>query len=488
MSDERIDVFLRYLFRELRHRHRQAVLTALGLALGVCLVVTVSASAGGVHKAQNQVLHSLYGVGTDISVSRTAQRGSGGPQQFAMNPGSQKKQGQSFARDRVTSTMGLALLPAAKVSSIRALHGVSSAAGGLTLSSMHVSGHFAKVSGSAASGSSGTAAKPSTSNSGSGTPSQAPIKISSFSIAGVDVSDQTIGPLSSATLTSGRTFTSSETDAKVIVLDAAYAKQNSIAVGATMKIAGVSYKVIGVSKSATSSVDVYLPLAQAQTIAGEKGKVNEIYVKATSATQIATVKAEIKKTVSGATVTTAQDLANQVSGSLSSASKLSGQLGMWLEVAALIAAVAVASLLMLSAVGRRVREFGTLKALGWRSRRVVSQVLGEAVVMGLAGGLAGIALAFAATKAIGRLSPSLQATVASAGQSAATVQPGAPGGSGGVAQSVARTVTVYLHAAISPRLLLVAIALALAGALVAGALGGWRAAALSPADALRRVD
>jgi ABC-type lipoprotein release transport system permease subunit len=47
---------------------------------------------------------------------------------------------------------------------------------------------------------------------------------------------------------------------------------------------------------------------------------------------------------------------------------------------------------------------------------------------------------------------------------------------------------VYLHAAISPRLLLVAIGLALAGALVAGALGGWRAAALSPADALRRVD
>ena len=486
MSDERIDVFLRYLFRELRHRHRQAVLTALGLALGVCLVVTVSASAGGVHKAQNQVLHSLYGVGTDISVSRTAQRGSGGPQQFAMNPGSQKKQGQSFARDRVTSTMGLALLPAAKVSSISALHGVSSAVGGLTLSSMHVSGHFAKVSGSATSGSSGATAKPSTSNSGSGTPSQAPIKISSFSIAGVDVSDQTIGPLSSATLTSGRTFTSSETDAKAIVLDVAYAKQNSIAVGATMKIAGVSYKVIGVSKSASSSVDVYLPLAQAQTIAGEKGKVNEIYVKATSATQIATVKAEIKKTVSGATVTTAQDLADQVSGSLSSASKLSGQFGTWLEVAALIAAVA--SLLMLSAVGRRVREFGTLKALGWRSRRVVAQVLGEAVVMGLAGGLAGIALAFAATKAIGRLSPSLQATVASAGQSVATAQPGAPGGPGGVAQSVASTVTVYLHAAISPRLLLVAIALALAGALVAGALGGWRAAALSPADALRRVD
>ncbi len=473
-------MFLKYLFRELRHRHRQAVLTALGLALGVCLVVTVSASAGGVRSAQNQVLHSLYGVGTDISVSKTAQRGSGGPQQFAMNPGSQKKQGQSFARDRVTSTMGLALLPAAKVSSVSALQGVSSAVGGLTLSSMHVSGHFAKVSGS---GTSGSAAKPSTSNSGSATPSQSPIKISSFSIAGVDVSDQTVGPLSSTTLASGRTFTQSETSAKVVVLDAAYAKQNSVALGDTMKIAGVSFKVIGLTKSASSSVDVYMPLVQAQTIAGEKGKVNEIYVKATSATQIATVKAEIKKTVSGATVTTAQDLANQVSGSLSSASKLSSQLGKWLEIAALISAVAVASLLTLSGVGRRVREFGTLKALGWRSRRVVSQVLGEAFVTGIAGGLAGIVLAFGATKLVGRLSPSLQATVA--GTSGAASPPGGPGG---VIQSVANTVTVYLHAAISPQLLLVAIALAVGGALIAGALGGWRAAALSPADALCRVD
>jgi ABC-type lipoprotein release transport system permease subunit len=482
-------VFLRYLFRELRQRHRQAVLTALGLALGVCLVVTVSASAGGVHKAQNQVLHSLYGVGTDISVTSNAQSGSGGAQQFAMNPGSQKKQGQSFARDRITSTMGLALLSETKVSSLRTLHGVSAAVGGLTLTSMHVSGHFAKVSGSSASGSGGAAAQPSTSSSGSATPSQAPIKISSFSIAGVDVSNQTIGPLSSATVTSGRTFTSSETDSKVVVVDSGYAKQNSIAVGDTMKIAGVAFKVIGISKSAASSTNIYLPLAQAQTIAGEKGKVNEIYVKATSATKIAAVKTEIKKAVPGATVTTAQDLADQVSGSLSSASKLSGQLGTWLEAAALIAAVAVASLLTLSSVGRRVREFGTLKALGWRSRRVVSQVLGEAAVMGIAGGLAGIVLAFGATKLIGRLSPSLQATVVGAGQSGgAATRSGVPGGPGGVAQSVASTVTVYLHAAIGPRLLLVAIALAVAGALVAGALGGWRAAALSPADALRRVD
>ena len=487
-------MFLTYVYRELRRRHRQALLIALGLALGVCLVVTVSATAGGVRDAQNDVLHSLYGVGTDITVTQSAQRGSGGPQQFGMNPGSAQKQGQRFSRDAVTSTMGLALVADKKVTSIAGLRGVRAAVGGLTLSSMHMSGKFAKIvggSGSAGGSGSGSAAAPSTTTSGSGAPSQAPIKISSFTIAGVDVADQTIGPLSSATITTGRTFTAKEDNAAVVVVDAGYAKQNSLVVGDTMKIAGVSFKVVGVSKSASGAANVYLPLRRAQTIAGEKDKVNQIYVKATSATQIAAVKKEIKATVPGATVTTAQDLADQVSGSLASASKLADQLGTWLAIAALIAAVAVASLLTLSGVSRRVREFGTLKALGWRSRRIVSQVLGEAVVMGIAGGLGGAVLAVAATRLVGVLFPSLQATVGSSGVSTSAAQSGLPGGSSGPAgalSSLSHTVTVYLHASVSPGLLAAAIALGLAGALVAGGLGGWRAARLSPADALRRVD
>jgi putative ABC transport system ATP-binding protein len=44
---------------------------------------------------------------------------------------------------------------------------------------------------------------------------------------------------------------------------------------------------------------------------------------------------------------------------------------------------------------RRVPEFGTLKALGWRSSRIVTQVLGESVTIGILGGLAGVGLGFA---------------------------------------------------------------------------------------------
>jgi ABC-type antimicrobial peptide transport system permease subunit len=479
-------VFWTYLYRELRRRHRQAILTSLGLALGICLVVTVSAGASGVHDAQDQVLHSLYGVGTDITVTKNAAQGTGGPMQFGMNPGDADQQGKHFSRDRITGTPGIALVPASDVTSVIGLQGVDAAVGGLTLISVHVSGQFARVVGE----SSGSFPQPGSSGSGSGTPTQAPIKITSFSIAGVDVANQGIGPLSSATISSGRTFSAGEAKARVVVLDSGYAKQNSLSIGETMKIGGLKFAIVGLSKSASAGANVYMPLTRAQALAGEKGQVNQIYVKATSATQITQVKKEIKATINGATVTTAQDLADQVSGSLSSASKLANQLGKWLAVAALIAAVAVASLLTLSTVSRRVREFGTLKALGWKSRRIVAQVLGEALVQGLLGGAVGVGLGFVATVLIGKFAPSLQATVGSVGIPAAQASagPGKFSGAGGAMRALTHTVTVSLHAPISLNLLAVAIALAIAGGLVAGGLGGWRAARLSPADALRRVD
>ncbi len=70
-------VFWIYLRRELRRRMRQAVFVALGLALGIGLVITVTSAAAGVQNAQASVLHSLYGVGTDLTVTQPPKQGSG---------------------------------------------------------------------------------------------------------------------------------------------------------------------------------------------------------------------------------------------------------------------------------------------------------------------------------------------------------------------------------------------------------------------------
>ena len=87
----------------------------------------------------------------------------------------------------------------------------------------------------------------------------------------------------------------------------------------------------------------------------------------------------------------------------------------------------------MAAVSRRVREFGTLKALGWKSRRIVGQVMGEAVAIGLIGGVIGVGLGLAGAELVTKLSHPLTATV---GQTTGSATPGGArqfgfGGAGG---------------------------------------------------------
>jgi ABC-type lipoprotein release transport system permease subunit len=479
-------MFFTYVFRELRRRHRQALLTALGLAVGVALVVAVTAYAGGVSKAQDQVLQSLYGVGTDITVSQQAKMDQGGSQRFSMKPPDQTKQGKKFDRSAVMTAPGQQSISARKLAQIAALDGVGDVTGSITMQVMNVQGKFAQAQG-ASGGSQPSAQQQSSSSSSSqqqGQVQMAPIDVSSLSVSGVDTTDLDLGPLSSAQVSSGRELTSADANARVAVVTRAYAKQNSLKVGDTKKIDGKKFEIVGIVAlpSGSTSSDLYIPLAWAQKLSDNSGKVNQIYVKADSAKVIASVKSEIKGLMPKATVTTSSDLASQVSGSLSSASTLADRLGKWLAIAALVASFAVASLLTVSAVSRRVREFGTLKALGWKGRRIVGQVLGESMVQGVIGAVLGVALGVLAARLIAAFSPALQATMASATQVA-----GGPPGSPQAAEA-AQSVTVALTAPVSLQLIGIAVALALAGALIAGGFGGWRASRLRPADALRRVD
>ena len=197
---------------------------------------------------------------------------------------------------------------------------------------------------------------------------------------------------------------------------------------------------------------------------------------------------EVSKLLPAATVTTSSDLASQVSGSLATTATLAGNLGTWLEAAVLIAAFVLASLLTMAAVTRRVREFGTLKALGWRSRRIVAQVMGETIAMGIAGGVVGTGLGMAGAALVSSLAPPLSAT---AGPALGSAAPGRRGGGGllrAVGDSAAHAVSVQLTAPVTVTVVVAAVLLAIAGGVIAGGFGGWRAARLRPAAALARVE
>jgi len=147
----------------------------------------------------------------------------------------------------------------------------------------------------------------------------------------------------------------------------------------------------------------------------------------------------------------------------------------------------VASLLTMAAVARRVREFGTLKALGWRSRRITAQVMGESLVIGIIGGAAGIALGFAGAAIITAVAPELSASIPSS-NSPRVVSVGGGATSGhAFPQAAAQTVGVPMSASVTVAAIVAAVLLAVVGGLLAGSFGSWRIARLRPADALARV-
>ncbi|MBW8818883.1 MAG: ABC transporter permease [Streptomyces sp.] len=483
-------MFFTYLRRELRRRRKAALVVASGLALGIALVIVVSSVSSGMGKAQDKVLQSLYGLGTDMTVSKAAQpqaSSSDRPRfQFdAQDNGSDSEQ----SSDRVL-VQGFQTLSTSTVTKVDQQTGVSDAVGGLSLQVIKVSGQFTR--GQFQQGQNGGNRQPG--SGGTGQPQGevrgggANFDVNNYSVFGTDVTKAALGPLTSSKITSGRTFTSAETDAKVAVVDSAYAKEKKLKVGSTVTIKGVKFKVIGVATadSGDAAANVYIPLTQAQTLSDSKNKVTTIYVKATDSQKIDSVKSSIQKNISGTTVTTSADLADTVSGSLSTASSLATNVGKWLSIAVLIAAFLVAGLLTSSAVSRRVREFGTLKALGWKSGRVTRQVVGEAMVNGLLGGALGIALGLAGAYVVTAISPTLQAQLGGGG---GTGGPGGGGFGGGFGRrAAAKTLDVSLTAPVSLTTVSIAVGLAVAGGLIAGAFGGWRASRLRPADALRRVE
>ncbi|MFD8035225.1 ABC transporter permease [Streptomyces sp. NPDC059717] len=496
-------MFFTYLRRELRRRRKAALVVASGLALGIALVIVVNSVSSGMGKAQDKVLQSLYGLGTDMTVTKAAAAPSSGSQgpRFnfdARNNGSSDTQ----SSDRVM-VQGFQTLADSTVSKVGSQSGVSDAVGGLSLRVIKISGQFTQgqfkqfQNGGGQRGRGGATGGPQGRVEGGG----ANFDVNNYSLYGTDVTKPALGPLTSSKITSGRTFKTSETDAKVVVADSAYAKEKKLKVGSTVTVKDVKYQVIGIATadSGDAAANLYLPLKQAQTLADSKNKVTTIYVKATDSQQIAAVKKTIQKNISGTTVTTSSDLASTVSGSLSTASSLATSVGKWLSIAVLVAAFLVAGLLTSSAVSRRVREFGTLKALGWKSGRVTRQVVGEAVVNGLVGGVLGIALGLAGAYVVSAISPTLQAQLGGGGGGGGAFGGGGGGGGGfggggaggfggGPGRQTAKTLEVALTAPVSATTIVLAVALAVAGGLIAGAFGGWRASRLRPADALRRVE
>jgi len=132
--------FLAYTWSELRRRRGRTLLTAVGLGVGVGLVVAVNALSAGLDDAQDKVLEPLTGVGTDITVTRPEARSEAPRERRSrVDVDDLGKPGDKFSRTDFVEGPQLPF-KAAKVADIAALDGVKDAAGSLSVNALTVTG------------------------------------------------------------------------------------------------------------------------------------------------------------------------------------------------------------------------------------------------------------------------------------------------------------------------------------------------------------
>ena len=522
-------MFLTYLRRELFGRRKQTAIIAAGMALAIGLVIIVNAFSQGVQSAQSKVLESVYGVGTDMTVTLTpvAPTAASGPQSFGFdrNSGTSASGTQKVSQSRLTGGMGGGqFMPSSDLTTVEQATGVKGAAGTLALQNITFSGQIPQAfqvplpgtgTGGAGGGPFGQVPQPGTKLNRGGTNGNggSSFNVDRFSVLGVDLAKTAVGPLSAITVSNGVGLTSADTGTYKAVLDSNYATSAKLSTGGSINIGGQDFSIVGLltpsTSDSSSASDAYISLDVAQKLSGNTDKLSTVYVQANSNKDIANVKASLATVLTADTVKTQSDLASTVSGSLASASSLVSGLGYWLSIAVLIAAFLIAILFTISGVSRRTREFGTLKAIGWKNRRITAQVLGESFVQSMLGGLIGIGIGLVGIFAINRDNLTLQGSAsagslfggfgrraAAGGANAngfppvgdpANLPQGAFGGGGGSRQ-VATVQTITMHLPVALNVILLAVVLSIVGGLLAGAFGGWRASRLSPAAALRSVN
>ncbi len=420
-------MYFRYLRRELAGRRKQTFIIAAGMALAVALVIIVNSVATGMSNAQASVLESVYGVGTDITVSQTptapGEGGeAGGPQRFNFDSGDGATEGgtTTLGRTRLEVPLGTSTLDSSAAKTVAGISNVGNSTATLALNNVTFSGEMPDFSQMQQGG---AGAVPPQGGAGSGGAGDSNFSIDSFSVLGVNVSDigtaeTQVGPLSTLDAIDGRMLEASDEAKNNVVLDSAYATAQSLKVGDKLTIKDTEFAIVGIVESSTaggeSASNTYIPLDVAQSLSGEDDKVSNIYVQASSAADIAQVQSDIEKAIPDVTVKTQADLASTITGSLSSAASLLSTLGFWLAVLVLGAAFLISALFTISNVTRRTREFGTLKAIGWRNSRIVKQVAGEATIQAGIGAVAGVIIAAIAVSVINLIGPTLSASTSTA--------------------------------------------------------------------------
>jgi putative ABC transport system permease protein len=169
--------------------------------------------------------------------------------------------------------------------------------------------------------------------------------------------------------------------------------------GDMVEVAGEPFRVVGIfeSDSLFENGGLIIPRAELGKMMGREGDVTGFVVSADQADRrsLDALKTRIENALPGVAALPARDYVQgdiQIRLAKSMAWATSA-------IALVLGSVGVLNTMMM-AVFERTGEIGLLRALGWRRRRVLGLILGEALALGGAGSVVGSALGFAGVRVL----------------------------------------------------------------------------------------
>lgn len=174
-----------------------------------------------------------------------------------------------------------------------------------------------------------------------------------------------------------------------ILLGSASAESLKKGVGDTIRLGEQVYRIVGIYETGEAFEEggAVLRLEDAQALLGLPRQVSAFYIQLRDPALADRLRARVERLYPRLSLSTTEEMAGR------SELTASVQAMVW-GVAALAILIGGISMMnsQLMAVLERTREIGVLRAVGWRSWRVLLMILGESVAVGLLGGLLGTAL------------------------------------------------------------------------------------------------
>ncbi len=224
-------------------------------------------------------------------------------------------------------------------------------------------------------------------------------------------------------------------------------------------------KEIGGFGIGPSDSKIYIPISQAQTFFGTD-ECSSIVVQLSSDDEaiIDSVSEVIRETFGGqVTVSSSTAVLSTISSIFSTVELFLAGIA---AISLLVAGIGIMNIMIVSLM-ERTREIGILKALGMKSRTVLSIFLSEAVIVGLMGAVFGIASGWVLANVVARIFSGGGGFMRPTGGNTAVA--------GGMTITPALTPTVVLGA----------LAFGIAVSIIFALYPAWRASKLKPVDALR---